>query len=105
MGLYVKVSIMSCTVLNIIAKKLRYGSERTGFSVAFGSSAGANVELPEARTPKGGQGHAPPPPLREICKIGLSKMQFPAFPGPELGNRNYDRNHLFFFDCMHYITK
>ena len=21
-----------------------------------------------------------------ICKIGLSKMQFPAFPGPELGN-------------------
>ena len=24
---------------------------------------------------------------REICKIGLSKMQFPAFPGPELGNR------------------
>ena len=36
-------------------------------------------------------------PPREICKIGVSKMQFAAFPGPELGNRNFDRNHLFFF--------
>lgn len=26
-------------------------------------------------------------PPGEICKIGLSKMQFPAFPGPEWGNR------------------
>ena len=24
---------------------------------------------------------------QEIFKIGLSKMQFPAFPGPELVNR------------------
>jgi len=32
----------------------------------------------------GGSGGMPP---REICKIGLSKMQFPAFPGPELVNR------------------
>ena len=44
----------------------------------------------------GGSGGMPPSPPREICKIGLSKMQFPAFPGPELGSRNYDRNHLFF---------
>lgn len=31
-----------------------------------------------------------PPELlspREICKTGLSKMQFPTFPGPESGNR------------------
>ena len=37
---------------------------------------------PEARTPRGVQGHAP----WEICKTGLSKMQFLASPGPELGN-------------------
>ena len=86
----------------------------SGFSVAFGStgcsgSAGGRApfaprerQVPEARTPTGVRGHAP----REICKIGVSKMQFAAFPGPELGNRNFDRNHLFFFsDCMHYITK
>ena len=27
-----------------------------------------------------------PPPLLEICEIGLSKMQFPVFSGPELVN-------------------
>ena len=35
-------------------------------------------------------------------------MQFPAFPGPELGNRNYDRDHLFFFRlyALHnYVSK
>ena len=37
---------------------------------------------PEARTPKRVQGLVP----WEVCKIELSKMQFPAFPGPELGN-------------------
>ena len=36
----------------------------------------------EARTPKRVQGLVP----WEVCKIELSKMQFPAFPGPELGN-------------------
>ena len=41
--------------------------------------------VPEARTPRGGGAGDMPP--RKICKIGLSKMQFPAFPGPELGNR------------------
>ena len=40
--------------------------------------------VPKARIPRGIRGHAN---HREICKIGLSKMQFPAFPGPELGNR------------------
>ena len=64
---------------------------------------GANVECWRHEL-LGGPGACPPP--REIGKIGLSKMQFPAFPGPELGNRNYDRNYLFFFfDCVHYITK
>ena len=38
-------------------------------------------------------GHAP----LEISKIGHSEMQFPAFPGPELCNQNYDRNYLSFF--------
>ena len=23
-------------------------------------------------------------------------MQFPAFPGPELGNRDYDKSYIFF---------
>ena len=31
-------------------------------------------------------------------------MQFPAFPGPELRNQSYERNYLFFVDCVHYIT-
>ena len=34
---------------------------------------------------EGGGGSRGMPP-RESCKIGLSKMQFPAFPGPKLGN-------------------
>ena len=41
----------------------------------------------------GVQAHAP----QEICKIRLSKMQLSVFPEPELGNWNYDRNHLFSF--------
>ena len=32
--------------------------------------------------------------LREIFKIGLSKMQFPEFPGPELVNREGLLRHL-----------
>ena len=88
-----------------------------GFSVAFGSTggsgsaggrvpfaAGANVEFRRHEL-LGGFGGMPPPPRREIGKIGLSKMQFPAFPGLELGNRNYSRNYLFSFDCMHYLTE
>ena len=80
----------------------------TGFSVAFGStrcsgSAGGRAPFaPLARTPRGIRGHVP---LGQFVKLDSAKMQFPAFPGPELGNRNYDRNYLFFFDCMHYITK
>ena len=58
------------------------------------------------RTAGAGASGGMPSPPREICKTGFSKMQFPAFPEPELGNRNYDRNYLFFFfDCMHDITK
>ena len=45
-------------------------------------AAGANVECRRHELPGGSE--AMPP--WEICKIGLSKMQFPAFPGPELGN-------------------
>ena len=64
-------------------------SKKTGFSVAFGrtecsGSAGGRAPfvllcwVPEAQTPRG---------VREIYKIGLSKMQIPVFPGPELGNQ------------------
>ena len=57
-----------------------------GFSVAFGSTGcsgsarGHAPFVPEVRTLSGVRGRAPPP--REICKIGYSKMQSPAFPGP-----------------------
>ena len=44
-------------------------SQKTGFSVAFGST--------KAQTPWGAW---------EIYKIELSEMQFPAFPAQELGN-------------------
>ena len=66
-------------------------------------TAGVNVEC---------QRHQLLGEVQEICKIGLSKMQFPAFPGPDLGNLEgflralknahkkyihvYDRNYLFF---------
>ena len=64
-------------------------SQKTGFSVVFGrtecsGSAGGCAPFAllcivlEAQTPRG---------VGEIYKIGLSKMQIPAFPGPELGNR------------------
>ena len=60
-----------------------------GFLVAFGStkcsgSAGGCALfaplrwVPKAQTPRGNQ---------EISKIGLPKIQFPAFPAPELGNQ------------------
>lgn len=66
-----------------------------GFSVVFGNTgrsgsaggrAAANVEWRIHELLVGGGGvrwHTP----REICKIGISKMQFPAYPGPELVNR------------------
>ena len=59
---------------------------RGGFSVAFGSTgcsgspggrAGVNVECRRHEL-LGGPGACLP---WEICKTGLSKMQFPAFPG------------------------
>ena len=64
-------------------------SQKTGFSVAIGStkcSGSADEHAPfaplcwvlKAETPK---------VVREIYKIGLSKMQFTAFAGPELGNQ------------------
>ena len=63
--------------------------QKTGFSVAFGStecsgSAGGCAPftpLRECRRHKllGGSG--------KFIKTGLSKMQFPAFPAPELGNQ------------------
>ena len=62
---------------------------KQGFSVAFGStgcsgSAGGRALFePLARTLSAGDTNSMPP--WQICKIGLSKMQFPAFPGPELG--------------------
>ena len=56
-------------------------------------AAGANVECRRHKLLGGLGGHAP----LEISKIGHSKMQFPAFPGPELSNQNYDRNYLSFF--------
>ena len=56
-------------------------------------AAGANVEYRRHELLGGTRRHDP----REIDKIGLSKMQFRAFPGPELGNRNYERNSLSFF--------
>ena len=46
-------------------------------------AVGASVECRRHEL-LGGSGYNPP---REICKIGLSKMQFPAFFGPELGKR------------------
>ena len=66
--------------------------DNAGFSVTFGStgcsgSVGGRAPFaPQARTlsagstPRGVRGHTP----WKIRKIGLSKMQFPAFPGPEL---------------------
>ena len=82
----------------------------SGFSVAFGStgcsgSAGGRAPFaPLARTLSAGgtnsYGRPETCPPREICKIGVSKMQFAALPGPELGNRNFDRNHLFFFPIV-----
>ena len=67
-------------------------------------ATGVNIECRRHELLGGSRGMPPPP---EICRIGLSKMQFPAFSGSELGDQNYDRNYLFFFflDCMHYITK
>ena len=47
----------------------------------------ASVECRGDELLGGFRGHAPP----EFCKIWLSKMQFLAFPGPELGIRNYDK--------------
>ena len=46
-------------------------------------AACSNVECRRHELLGGFWGHAP----REICKIGLSKMHFPAFLGPELVNR------------------
>ena len=70
-----------------------------GFSVVFGSTgrsgsaggrAGANVEWGTHELLVGGvRWHAP----REICKIGISKMQFPAYPGPKLVNREVLLRH------------
>ena len=67
-------------------------------------AAGMNVSAGGTNS-LGGPEHALPPPPLGICKIGFSEMQFPAFPGPELGNRNYYRISLFFFYCMHYVTE
>ena len=47
----------------------------------------------EARTPRGVRGHAPP---GKFVKLDSLKCNF-LRSGPELGNRNYDRNHLCFF--------
>ena len=68
----------------------------SGFSVAFGStgysgSAGGRAAFAPVECRRevlgGSEGMLP----REICKIEHSKMQFPAFPEPELGNQNYHR--------------
>ena len=48
-----------------------------------GSAGGLAPFVPEAQTSFGVLGHVP----REIFKTGLSKVQFPAFPRPELVNR------------------
>ena len=70
-----------------------------GFSLAFWSTgcSGSAGERPpfvplgavECRRHEllGASGGMPPPTPPEIYKIELSKMQFPAFPGPELVNR------------------
>ena len=63
----------------IVKEKKETGISLAGFSVAFGCTGCSGSAGPGACPP--------PPPTREICKIGLSKMQFPAFSGPELGNR------------------
>ena len=63
-------------------------------------AAGAHVEFRRHEL-LGASGVMPP---WEICKIGLPKLQFAALPGPELGNQNYDRNHLFFFFSIVCIT-
>ena len=62
--------------------------ESTGWSTSLGGRAPfaplvANVECRRHELLGGFGGMSP----REICKIGLSEVQFPAFPGPELGYR------------------
>ena len=56
--------------------------------------------MPEAQTSRGVRGHAPPGNF----KIGLAKMQFPAFPGPRLvsweglkGIKHAHKNGIFDF--------
>ena len=66
----------------------------SGFSVAFGStgcsgSAGGLAPFtPLARTVSAGGTNSYGGPPGKFVKLVLSKMQFPAFPGPELGNRD-----------------
>ena len=58
------------------------------------------ADVLEAQTPRGVRGNAPPPPKKKkkkICKIGLSKMQFPALLRPEL----LQELSLFFFQLLH----
>ena len=88
--------------MRVIAKeKKETGISLAGFSVAFGSTGCSGSAGPGACPTT-----TPPPSPREICKIGLSKMQFPAFPGPELGNpegllKRYIKNaHEKIYMCM-----
>ena len=80
----------------IVKEKKETGISLAGFSVAFGCTGCSGSAGPGAC----------PPPTREICKIGLSKMQIPAFSGPELGNREgllrrYIKNaHKKIYMCM-----
>ena len=75
--------------------QMRHLTHKSGFSVVFGStgcsgSVGGRAPCaPLARTLSVGGTNSPPtPPGKKIGKIGLSKMQFPAFLlGPELVNR------------------
>ena len=98
------------STVSSLSWKRKKNQGQTGFSVAFGStrySGSADRRAPfvplaqtlsaRGMNSYGERGHAPLPPPLEICRIGLSKMQFPAFSGSELGDQNYDRNYVFFF--------
>ena len=89
------MSVIKAIVSRVFGGIWKYRMQWFSWRTCTVRAAGAHVECRRHKL-LGGSGGMPPPP-QEICKIGHSKMQFPALTGPELGNRNYDRNYLFFF--------
>ena len=69
---------------SIWKRRMQWFSWRTCTGRAAGAKS-ANVECRRHELLGGGGGWSML--SREICKIGLSKMQFPALPGLELVNR------------------